>query len=355
LAASCDQDNMQIHQFNPLADSRWDDFLARHPHSSVFHQSGWLKALEQTYGYEPSVLTNAQPGQPLADGIVMCRVSSWMTGSRLVSLPFADHCEPLLNEAAGTSNLMQWIQAESHRGSWQYVEMRPLTDLPFSREGSSPGQAFWYHKLDLRPSLEELFARLHKNSFQRKIRRAEREDLSLEVGNSESMVEEFYRLLLLTRRRHRLLPQPRLWFKNLARCMGERLEIMVARKEGTAIAALLILRHRSTVVYKYGCSDARFHNMGGISFLMWQLIQRSRAEGAAEIDFGRSDLQNQGLTTFKDRLGASKRMITYYRFAGIQSSKEVDLRSPREFWGPISNLPDFVLSTAGRVLYRHMG
>jgi CelD/BcsL family acetyltransferase involved in cellulose biosynthesis len=346
---------MQIHQFNPLLDARWDDFLARHAHASVFHQSGWLRALEQSYGYEPCVLTNAEPGQPLSDGIVMCRVSSWMTGSRLVSLPFADHCEPLLNGAAEAANLMQRIQAEAHRGLWQYVELRPLIDLPLSREGSSPGQAFWYHELNLRPSVRELFSGLHKNSFQRKIRRAEREGLSLEIGNSESMVEEFYRLLLLTRRRHRLLPQPRLWFKNLRQFMGEQLEIMVARKEGIAIAALLILRHRSTVVFKYGCSDASYHNLGAIPFLMWKLIERSRITGAARVDFGRSDLHNRGLITFKDRLGAAKRMLTYYRFAGTQSTKDANLRRHREFWSPLSNLPDFVLSTAGRVLYRHMG
>src|SRR5260370_39896401 len=31
----------------------------------------------------------------LESGIVLCRVESWLTGCRLVSLPFSDHCQPI--------------------------------------------------------------------------------------------------------------------------------------------------------------------------------------------------------------------------------------------------------------------
>ncbi len=43
-----------------------------------------------------SVLTTCAPDAPLTDGVVFCEVDSWLTGRRLVSLPFSDHCEPLL-------------------------------------------------------------------------------------------------------------------------------------------------------------------------------------------------------------------------------------------------------------------
>src|SRR5260370_41497972 len=88
---------VKIHILNPLVDRRWDELVARHPGASVFHQRGWLEALARTYGYEPYVLTSASPGEPLKDGIVLDRVSSWITGCRLVSLPFSDHCDPLLD------------------------------------------------------------------------------------------------------------------------------------------------------------------------------------------------------------------------------------------------------------------
>lgn len=88
----------KIQVINPLSDNRWDDLVARPPQASAFHRRGWLEALARTYGYEPFVLTSGPAGETLRNAVVLCRVSSWITGTRLVSLPFADHCDPLLND-----------------------------------------------------------------------------------------------------------------------------------------------------------------------------------------------------------------------------------------------------------------
>src|SRR5205085_8526706 len=135
-----------------------------------------------------------------------------------------------------------------------------------------------------------------------------------EVGSSIRMIDDFYRLLLITRRRHHLLPQPRAWFRNLVACLGNDVQIRVARKNGTPIAAILSLRHRSSVVYKYGCSDDRFHRLGGMPFLFWRLIQESKEAGVLKIDLGRSDMDRDGLIVFKERLGAARKLLAYSRY-----------------------------------------
>ena len=346
---------LNVHILHPLLDSRWDDLVARHQHASVFHQRGWLEALARTYGYEPLALTNTPPGSPLESGMVVCRVSSWLTGTRLVSLPFADHCEPLLNDPAETPVLTKWLRGECDRKRQQYVELRSLRELWVNEPDLKPIGRYWFHELDLDCSLEQLFRRLHKNSFQRKIRRAERERLSYEVGRSRQLVDEFYRLLLMTRRRHHLLPQPRSWFRNLMECMGDKSEIRIARKCGTPIAAMLTLRHRSSVVFKYGCSDAALHNLGGMPLLFWRLIEECKSSGTEKIDLGRSDLDHKGLIAFKDRLGTRKRLLTYYRYTNARTRREAAPWQRRGFREFLCNLPDAFFSTAGSVLYRHMG
>jgi len=340
---------------DPFSDRRWDDLVARHPNASVFHQCGWLEALHRTYGYEPFVLTSAPPGAPLQDGIALCKVSSWLTGTRLVSLPFADHCEPLWNTHGESADFSQWLRAEADRRHAKYVEVRPLSPLVPTGESLWPSQSYCFHELDIRPAESELFARLHKDSIQRKIRRAEREQLTCESGRSNGLQDEFYHLLLFTRRRHRLPPQPRAWFRNLIECMGERALIRVARKNGRAIAAILTLRHSSTVVYKYGCSDERFHQFGAMPLLFWRMIQESKASGAETIDFGRSDTDNEGLITFKDHWGTTRKTLTYYRHPApkpVKSGSSSDSRGVRQIF---AFLPDSFLSLAGRLLYRHMG
>lgn len=336
-------------------DRRWDDLVARHPSASVFHHRGWLEALHRTYGYAPFVLTSTPPGAPLDDGIVLCRVSSWLTGTRLVSLPFADHCEPLWNTDGKSTDILQWLRSEVDRQRSKYVEVRPLFPLAPTEENLRPSQSYCFHELDIRPEETELFARLHKASIQRKIRRAEREQLTYERGRSEQLQDEFYRLLLFTRRRHRMPPQPRVWFRNLMECMGDAALIRVARRNGTAVAAILTLQHAATVVYKYGCSDEQFHQLGAMPFLFWRLIQESKSSGAETIDFGRSDADNEGLIVFKDHWGTTKRTLTYYRYPASKPATSLSSSDSRGVRQIFALLPDSFLSLAGRLLYRHMG
>ena len=74
-----------------LCGLRWSALVHSHAQASVFHSTNWLRALQGVYGYEPVVVTTCPPVELLTNGLVFCRISSWLTGSRLVSLPFSDH------------------------------------------------------------------------------------------------------------------------------------------------------------------------------------------------------------------------------------------------------------------------
>jgi hypothetical protein len=314
----------------------------------------WLRALHSTYRYQPVVLTTASTGQPLSDGIVFCRVSSWMTGSRLVSLPFADHCEPLLDNPESLPAFSHWLQAECESTGARYVEIRPLT-ARFDRYAGVPeSNSFCFHELDLAPSLEQIRCRTHKDCFQRKVRRAEKERLSYEVGQSDRLLNEFYKLMVITRRRHRLLPQPRSWFRNLLRTDSSA-EIRVVRKNDVPVASIFTLRHGGTAVYKYGCSDARVHNLGGMTLLFWRFIQESKSSGVLSIDLGRSDWDNPGLVAFKDHMGAQKREVSYFRYRNCAQKSQSAAMAFLGSWNHIFKLPDHALAWAGRVVYRHLG
>lgn len=301
------------------------------------------------------MLTSAPFQEPLENGIVVCRVSSWMTGTRLVSLPFSDHCEPLLREGEGIEEFARWMRETCDLQHWRYAELRPLLADYRGWDNLQPSSSYWYHELDLSPGLDEIFGRLHKNSFQRMVRRARRKQLSYEAGCSERLVDEFYELLLRTRMRQQLFPQPKGWFKNLLECMGNKLQVRVARKDGVPIAGLLTLRHGTSLVYKYGCSNERFHNLGGVPFLFWRLVEESKATGVEKIDFGRTDLDHAGLIAFKDRLGTSRKLLTYYRHAKIRTHGLAYLRHSRTIRQFFSLLPEAVSSAAGKMLYRHLG
>jgi Acetyltransferase (GNAT) domain len=346
---------MEHYTIDPLKDPRWESFVDGHPNASVFHRREWLAALASSYQYEPIVVTSSRPDEPLKDGLALCRVASWLTGKRLVSLPFSDHCDPLLSSSCSFHELGRWLQAECERDGMRYAEIRPLSSDPNGIEHFSESAAYCFHWLDLSPPLDRVFEGLHKDSMQRRIRKAEREGLSYETGHSPALLEAFYRLLVKTRLRHGVLPQPRAWFQSLANLFRDRLVVHLARSQGIAIAALLTMRHRTTGVYKYGCSDERFHNLGGMPFLFWKFFEESKAAGVEMIDLGRSDLDNSGLLTFKDRMGAQRRRLAYLRYEpGAEHS--VPARAGLSRMARFARLvPEAVRPAAGRLLYRHFG
>jgi hypothetical protein len=345
---------MQTYVIDPLKDSRWNDMVASHPRASVFHQSGWLSTLARTYGYRTLAVTSTPPGEPLRDGVVFCEVRSWITGNRLVSLPFSDHAEPLLDTGAERPEFAFWMRQELRKQGWRYIEIRPFTEETRPDWAMEKTQTFWMHTLDLTPSAEKIFSGFHKSCVQRRILHAEKQRLVYEKGCSDTLLEEFYKLLMITRRRLRVLPQPRMWFKNLLQCMRPNIEIRVARKDGRAIAAILTMRHRETVTYKFGCSDHAYHRLAGMPFLFSRLVEESKLENCQEIDFGRTDTDNPGLIRFKDHFGTARRQIHYFRCAERERER-VPLRSGPSSMALFSALPDSLSSRAGGLVYRHIG
>lgn len=342
----------RLHQVDPLTDARWKEFVERHPASTIFHTPEWLRALRESFGYEPVVLTSSGPGEQLGNGLPFCRVRSWLTGTRLVSLPFSDHCEPL-GTGLEVCELLQALPGEVTRERVNYIEIRPiLTPVP---DGYGEAEVFCLHKLDLSPTSEEIFQKLHKSSVQRRIRKAERGELQYDEGTSEWHLKEFYRLFVMTRKKLRLPPQPIDWFRKLLVCLKERMKISVVLHDGNVIASLISLHYKNTTIYKYGGSNAELHSLAGVPFLFWKAILAAKQRGAQTFDFGRSDLHATGLITFKNRWGTTVTPLVYWRCGKMRQHKWEDRNKLRILQSCARILPTNLMVRIGNTLYRHIG
>jgi GNAT acetyltransferase-like protein len=333
-----------------------------HPCASVFHSPGWLQALRDTYGYESSLFRGDRPGLSTASGIVLSRVRSWLTGDRLISLPFSDHCSPLVSGPAELQSLIADLKPLVSVEDWSYIEIRPIDkafDDVLQAAGFQRSDEHVLHRLQLDAPADALFRRFHKSSVQYRVRRAERLGMVCEVGRSPKLIRDFFHLMAITRRRQGLPPQPYAWFENLARCMGEDgIDIRVAYKDDRPVAAVLNLKAFAHVCYKYSCSDLRFKSMNATCLLLWQTIQDACRDGAQVLDFGRSAIDNPGLIRFKSNWAGEPTRLTYWRFRSASS------RSRRRVFGHwkvtsssrfLGALPQPILNRIGAILYKHIG
>lgn len=350
----------QVYRFDPLEDVRWKRLISSHPRASVFHSAAWLDALRRNYGYKPLAFTTCTPDSELRDAAVFCVVDSWMTGKRLVSVPFSDHCDLLVDAELSLRAICAEISGDVERENLSYVEFRPTS--PFAPIGYKLEHCAPYcsHRIDLKPSVADLFGRLHKNSIQRKIRRADRERLRYEEGRSEALLEAFNRLWVLTRRRHFAPPQPASWFRQLIQSFGNALKIRAAFKDKQPVAAILTIQHKDVLIYKYGCSDAAFHRYGGVHLLLWTSILEAKRDGLSVFDLGRTSLNNKGLIAFKDRWGATCTRLHYSRLSNVNiMARETDTEKAdwkEHFVKRITPyLPDTAFRAVGSLMYRHLG
>lgn len=347
-----------VYQIRPLSDVRWSAFLMQHPSASVFHSEHWLSALQKTYGFEPFALTTSRPGESLENALVFCHVNSPLTGRRLVSLPFSDHCAPLVTGEAGLALLTAAMQSQLTDRRIRYAELRPVEPLP-DQGPCHTTLTYRWHRLHLTADLSEIYSNFHRDCVARKIRRAERERLVYRKASFGEYLGQFWRLHLETRRRHSAPPQPISWFRHLLSEFREAAVIHLALQRDTPVAAIFTLEYKGTLVYKYGCSDPRLQALGGTHLLFWQLIQDAKSRGLCTLDLGRSDYSNKGLIGFKDRWGAQASDLVYSRFTSFSGSR-AGYRNNPDFLPlvlarrAISHLPNRLFAATGALLYKHI-
>ncbi len=349
---------MQIYEIDPLRDRRWQELVERDPRASVFHTVSWLKCLRLTYGYKPVVFTTSPAARELQNGLLFCRIDSWLTGRRLVSLPFADHCDPLCDSDDSLDFLIRYLQTTLERQNLRYLEFRPADETfrPISEMNRfRPAARFYLHLLDLRPELQELLRSLDKDSVQRRIQRAERAGLSEKCGRSDRLLSDFYSLFVMTRGRHGLPPIPLSWFRNLIRFSGEALEIRIAYNGAIPIAAILTLRNKHTAYYKYGCSNVQFNKLGAIPWLLWRAIAAAKLNGASQFDLGRTEEDNAGLLLFKNHWVSNPLPLVYWRFPETRSLHSINGWKRKILHSTFSSMPGALRKMAGNLIYRHIG
>jgi lipid II:glycine glycyltransferase (peptidoglycan interpeptide bridge formation enzyme) len=131
--------------------------------------------------------------------------------------------------------------------------------------------------------------------------------------------------------------------------------IHVVSKDEQPISSIITFTYKTTLVYKYGCSDERFHNLGGTPMLFWKAVQYGKEGGVETFDLGRSAHGDDGLVAFKEHLGAVTSQLSYYRSPVPRTQAAASRLGASWAREVVARLPDPLLVGAGHFLYRHIG
>lgn len=166
---------MKIVCVDPRTHSLWQE-LVRQRRSDVFHSPEWMRVLGDTYGFDiQAYVLLDEAGESLA-GIPFCRIKD-IKEKRLVTLPFSDYCDPLVEDDEQWAGLTEPLLAEDSPYTIRCVHNNiPLADGRLRQVN----RAKW-HSLDLQPDLDTIWRGLH-GSARRAIRKAERKGVMLRTA-----------------------------------------------------------------------------------------------------------------------------------------------------------------------------
>jgi len=342
----------------------WKDYLSTSRRGTVYHTLEWRKVLESVFGYETrySVCRN---GRGDCVGVLpLAFVKSWITGNRVVSLPFSQYGGPLVTDRGALECIVEHLRGYLSHG-FEYVRLGCRDTLGQSLVGESDLKSSDYYSRCFVPlggrTVNDVWKSI-KSSTRREVKQSARNGVVVEIGGSRTADLDCFRSLILrTCRRHGIPTYPPelpdaiinvLVPKGLAR-------IFVARLRDETIATLVLLTMNREAVYAYNFSDERFFRFRPNNALLWEAIKWSLDMNLSSLDLGTSSPEDNELLSFKLSWGAFKDKLHEYYIGGSDKILSgPDRRSSRRYrlasfvW---KRLPTFLASAIGPKLLSHFG
>ena len=348
----------QLSLDDPAASASWDAFVEKHPEGTPFHLTDWLRTLQETYGYLP-FLPMVRDGDGKISGVFpafLLRNRLW--GTRLVSVPFSDYGGPLfIDPEAGRHFCHDLLDGRGRL----YRSLEVRGSLCGGRESEIVHTNYYKrHILHLSSDPEEVLKRVDKRTMQYSIRKARKSGVTIREDNTGEGMEAFYRLNLLTRKKHGVPSQPKQLFSNLFRHMvaSGRAFILLAEYRSKAIAGGIFFRLGDTVYYKYNASDPAYLTAVTPNHLLsWHAIEHGCLQGYHRFDLGRTSPDNEGLMRYKAMWGGEPINLQYYFHPVVQGASSTEEKSilylfMTRIWRA---LPDGIAEALSPRIYRYFG
>jgi len=347
---------------NPAQDPRWDSFVESHPFGWITHLSSWQKVLEGSFphmkGHFPALVDSSSGA--IRAALPVFEVKSWLIGNKLVSIPWATLCDPLVICRAEFELLAEAtlrLREKLHAG---HLEIRSLHTAELLNDGMPEIRPhFLHHYLSLEKDIDKIQKTFHRTCVQQRIRKAQESELTLQVGDSPEHLDILYAMHLKNRKQKRLPPQPHLFFKNMWEILSQekKISLLIAQYRGEPIATLLLFKFKGRISAEVAQIDESFRNMSPNIFLFWEAIKQGVQENYRIFDFGRTAPNNQTLLDFKSRWGTSVSNIYCFYYPVEKGQGVIDSYSKRYKLLQLlcHYTPEFVQPYIGGFCYRHTG
>lgn len=321
--------------------------------SDVFHSPDWARVLQDTYGFGVRARILHHGAQPLA-GMLLVTVEDHL-GTRHVSLPFSDFCDPLVDDAVQLRHLMADTLGDPHPVSMKCVFDRHAAEIP----GLSDVARLAWHRVGVSDDVDTLWSGIDSTA-RRAIRKATAAGLTVRPAASIGDLRTFFELHLGVRKhKYRLLSQPWRFFESIWEhfLSRDRGVLLLAEVEGRTLGGVLYLEWKDTLYYKFNASDLGELPARPNDAVLWEGMRWAHDRGLSWVDLGVSDLDQPGLIKYKRKYATEEGEVTVWRKPGTHpTGTGVEARGLLTDLTALfvdESVPDAVTERAGDAMYRY--
>jgi len=340
------------YQILDVSSKKWSNFVEEQDDANIFHHPNWANLISDCYGYKSFALAVYDPSGHISSGLPVIEIKHPLCKKRWVSMPYTDCCPILAKEKSTVDRLLAQLKDQKLERNLSTIEIRGV--LP-SQNGIFSYQNGFVHKLLLsRKKLKEIDKNI-KSMHQKNILKAKRQGVIVTRGQQIELIDAFYRLHLITRKRLGVPIQPkkffRMFYENLIRRgLGF---VSVAYFNNEAIAAAIFLNWNRKLIYKYGASNHTHWDKRPNNLIFSDVIRWAYENGYPEVDFGRTGRENIGLRNFKKGWGTEEKPLLYSVIAD-----KPPLSSAERMFRPLSlfirHSPPLVCRVMGELAYKYV-
>lgn len=308
---------------DPQRDPRWEAFVTAHPDGVVYHRAGWLRVIEETFGYRPRHLAYQQADGALGGVLPLFETRGLLSGRQLSSLPHTPVAGPLAHDGAAMNALLQAAVTRVRRTSGAQLQLKLSSEeMAALVDGVTvtPWRASYVTALPERPQVIRFGNSRNHSAVKRAVAKAERAGVRVRPAERPAELRAWYLLYLETMRWNGIPPLPYRFFTAMWRHLRPDglMRLLLAEQHGDGpprlLAGALLLMSGDTVFY--GFSGRRLEDLAlrPNDAIHWRAIHDACAEGYRSYDFGEVAGGNEGLTQFKSKWGTAQRQLyrAYY-------------------------------------------
>jgi FemAB-related protein (PEP-CTERM system-associated) len=274
--------------------SEWDAYVRSARNGLPLHLSGWRQVMHKTYGYETRYLM-ARSGQRIVGVLPLFLLPSRLTGKRGMTMP-GGLCAD--NEAAAVSLLETGLQIAVADGVDRLLVQDSRQNWPDNWQAESQ-HVYWL--VNLGASEEELWRGLDGN-IRRQVRKAKRNNLEIEIGRDEMLLEPFYNMFSQFTHQAGTPVFSRAFLQNVVDTFPGGYNITLVRHEDQPIAGYFQVEMGPTVYGMWGAALPATRKLRPAYLALWEIMRDAVNNGFTYLDMGRSPAEANA-SKFKGQWG----------------------------------------------------